>query len=339
MAVTNYYTIGDEVVGERAVGGSRKNYVPDALGSVTGTLLGGSIQNTYAYTPYGAQLSSTGVGSDPMLLWVGVLGYAATGRAYSGTYMRARYYSYESSRWTSQDPMWPLESPFSYARENPASVADPIGLAPVIAPLDKGERVHPKQCCCCVQQVKLDNVRGPFTGLNASGHQVWYHSFDVNISYSCHHIDPKHEAPGEVDFEWWEKSNFGYPLSRFIPFPDWWTEQSHKPLLQRVGTLTPWFKRAKPCPGTVSVKLTDYPSLQLHLYGTATRTLCIHVRVASSWYNSGKCRCGNSVLEASAMQVLPLKKGEIGGKAQFVTPYDTGYCKLGWKSVTIGPLP
>ena len=38
MAVTNYYTLGGEILGEKTTGQSRVDYLTDALGSVTATL-------------------------------------------------------------------------------------------------------------------------------------------------------------------------------------------------------------------------------------------------------------------------------------------------------------
>jgi len=64
MPVTNNYTVDREIIGERTNAG-RVNYATDALGSVTGTLVGDALQNTYAYKPYGALLAKTGAGADP----------------------------------------------------------------------------------------------------------------------------------------------------------------------------------------------------------------------------------------------------------------------------------
>ena len=61
MPVTNYCTVDGEIIGE-GTSGSEINYATDALGSVTGTLVGDQLQNTYAYQPYGALLAKTGAG-------------------------------------------------------------------------------------------------------------------------------------------------------------------------------------------------------------------------------------------------------------------------------------
>ena len=61
MAVTNYYTVNGEIIGEHTAGQSRLDYLPDALGSVVGTVDQTlTIKSTARYKPYGAGLSSTG---------------------------------------------------------------------------------------------------------------------------------------------------------------------------------------------------------------------------------------------------------------------------------------
>ena len=79
MPVTNYYTVDGAIIGESTSAGAI-NYATDALGSVTGTLVGGQLQNTYAYKPYGALLASTGTGANPTMQWVGSNGYRPTGQ-------------------------------------------------------------------------------------------------------------------------------------------------------------------------------------------------------------------------------------------------------------------
>ena len=38
MAVTNYYTVNGALIGEKTAGGSRTDYLTDALGNVTATV-------------------------------------------------------------------------------------------------------------------------------------------------------------------------------------------------------------------------------------------------------------------------------------------------------------
>src|ERR1035437_1780098 len=82
MPVTNYYTVDGEIIGE-STGANAINYATDALGSVTGTLVGGSLQNTYVYKPYGSLLAQTGAGADPTYQFAGSHGYRPTRRKQS----------------------------------------------------------------------------------------------------------------------------------------------------------------------------------------------------------------------------------------------------------------
>lgn len=132
MAITNYYTVDGEIVGERT-GSSTINYATDALGSVTGTLVGGQLQNTYAYKPYGALLAKTGTGTDPKQQWVGSRGYRPTGRTQSDYYVSARHYGATTGRWTTSDPLWPAEPAFQYAGESPCVVVDASGATVEVA--------------------------------------------------------------------------------------------------------------------------------------------------------------------------------------------------------------
>src|SRR5258706_2913966 len=106
MAVTNYYSIDGEIIGEKTTGGSRVDYLTDALGSVTATMnQSAQVVNTYRYKPFGAQLAKTGVGADPSFGWVGTRGYRKTGRKFSDFYMDARHYGDYTGRWRSSDPI------------------------------------------------------------------------------------------------------------------------------------------------------------------------------------------------------------------------------------------
>jgi len=80
MAVTNYYAVDNDILGEKTTASSRIDYLTDALGSVTATLnQSAQVVNTYRYKPYGALLVKTGTGVDPAYTWVGSKGYRQTG--------------------------------------------------------------------------------------------------------------------------------------------------------------------------------------------------------------------------------------------------------------------
>jgi hypothetical protein len=125
MSVINYYSIGGEIIGEE-VGGSRRDYLTDALGSVTATVTGsGVVENTYRYKPYGEQLAKTGTGSDPKFLWNGKWGYLFKGKI---TYVRSRHYMF--GWWISSDTYrkFPWRWRYNYCNGNPINRYDYFGL-------------------------------------------------------------------------------------------------------------------------------------------------------------------------------------------------------------------
>lgn len=124
MAVTNFYTVGGKIIGEKVVGGTRVRYMPDALGSLT-VVNDGTNDNTATYTPYGRGSAPSGASFG----WVGARGYRPTGRTFSSHYVRARHYSAVNSLWLSVDPLWPLEPPYGYVSSNPTTLTDEEGLA------------------------------------------------------------------------------------------------------------------------------------------------------------------------------------------------------------------
>src|SRR5689334_22265100 len=138
MPVTNYYTVNGEIIGEKTAGGTRTDYLTDALGSVIGTAnQSAQVVNTYRYKPYGAQLAKTGAGADPAFRWVGNQGYRQTGKKWSDVYVRARHYGSTTGRWTSIDPLWPNQPQYDYAAAGPNVRTDMTGM------------LRAKACCCC----------------------------------------------------------------------------------------------------------------------------------------------------------------------------------------------
>lgn len=137
-----YYTVNGELIGEKTTGGSRLDYLTDALGSVTATLnQSAQVVNTYRYKPYGSQLAKTGTAPDPAFTWVGTQGYRQTGNPYSDTYVRARVYSSTLGRWTTPDPIksrggdWNY---YGYVHQRPTVRRDPSGL------------IDPWSCPACI---------------------------------------------------------------------------------------------------------------------------------------------------------------------------------------------
>jgi RHS repeat-associated protein len=127
VAVINYIRLGSELIGERPLSGSRTNYARDAVGSVTATLVGDSVQKRYAYKPYGGQLQVIGAGADPAFLWIGSAGYRSGPTRFSDYYVRARPYSTVASRWSTVDPLWYTRQNAPYSYGPPLTWSDPSG--------------------------------------------------------------------------------------------------------------------------------------------------------------------------------------------------------------------
>jgi RHS repeat-associated protein len=127
MPVVNYHTVNGQMVGQ-STGSTFTQYLTDALGSVTATVNGKRVTNTYRYKPYGERLAKTGAGADPDFQWTGDTGSRVTGRSRAEQYNRARHNGTTQASWTSVDPIWPIEPPYAYVRSRPVSQIDPTGL-------------------------------------------------------------------------------------------------------------------------------------------------------------------------------------------------------------------
>lgn len=161
MAVT-CGNFGGRIVSENR-GGVEKDYVRDTLGS-TAMLLdsSGSITDEWTYWPYGEVRSRTGT-TPTAFTFGGTLGYFADGLM--RLYIRARYYLPETARWLTVDPLWPAESPFSYAEDAPSAFTDPAGTS-IHTPKDwsnckKGQR-------CLGVLVKWSGKNNPFAAWHTS---------------------------------------------------------------------------------------------------------------------------------------------------------------------------
>ncbi len=103
MAVTNYYTVNREIIGEHTTGQSRLDFLCDALGSVVATVdQTQTVKSTARYKPYGTDLATTG--TQLSFGWIGSYGYRRTGRPHADVYVRARHPATGQVRWTSLDP-------------------------------------------------------------------------------------------------------------------------------------------------------------------------------------------------------------------------------------------
>jgi RHS repeat-associated protein len=103
------------------------SYLTDALGSTVAlTDATGASQTQYSYSPYGSQ-NATGATTTNS--------YTYTGRESDGlgiNYYRARYYNPNTGRFLSEDPIGLRGgiNLYAYARNNPVSFRDPLGLKP-----------------------------------------------------------------------------------------------------------------------------------------------------------------------------------------------------------------
>lgn len=151
MAVTNYYTVNGEIIGEHTTGQSRLDYLCDALGSVVTTVdQTQTVKSTATYKPYGADLATTG--PQPSFGWVGSLGYRRTGRPHADLYNRARVVGSAEGRWTTVDPLWPWQSAYAYVESSPTSRVDPSGYTPSI----DNSQIHVARHKCKVYHCKFN---------------------------------------------------------------------------------------------------------------------------------------------------------------------------------------
>ena len=130
MGVTSYYSFGGEILGEET-SGVRRDYLTDALGSVTATVTGvGVVENTYRYKPYGEQLAKTGTGNDPKFLWNGKWGYRINNNSH---YVRNRTYRPSSGIWLTKDILFYVFKTvnyYLYSENNPIVLFDFTGKDP-----------------------------------------------------------------------------------------------------------------------------------------------------------------------------------------------------------------
>lgn len=128
MATTRYTVIDGEVLSENRTG-TKRDYVPDPLGSTVALLDNTQTKtDTFAYWPYGEVASRTGTTATPFQ-FVGTAGYYRDSS--SRTYVQARYLQTQQGRWMTQDPInfaggdWNL---FRYVSNNPPTLLDRSGL-------------------------------------------------------------------------------------------------------------------------------------------------------------------------------------------------------------------
>lgn len=124
MLKSRITNLSGSVTAEKRVG-SRSLHIHDPLGS---TLFSyddtAVVRSTISYWPYGEVLNSTG--SIPSFSFCGEHGYYRDSA--DRLYVRFRTMLQGKGRWATRDPLWPKESPYSYAGCRPTAGADFFGL-------------------------------------------------------------------------------------------------------------------------------------------------------------------------------------------------------------------
>ncbi len=129
MPVTNYYTVQGEIIGERTVGQSRLDYIPDALGSVVATVDQTlTVKITARYKPYGADLATTG--TTTKLGWFGEFGFRTQPSPHSNISASAWTYSTLDGTWTTPVELWPRRRPYVLGSGKPTRRPHPVQLKP-----------------------------------------------------------------------------------------------------------------------------------------------------------------------------------------------------------------
>lgn len=130
MATTTYTVINGVIVHEDR-NGTQRNYRPDTLGNTVALTDATTTTDTMTYWPYGEIRTRTGTNAT-RFLFVGTLGYSKDG-GFGLHYVRARYYQANRGRWVTVDPLWPGESAYGYAKNNPFRFVDSDGKELVAA--------------------------------------------------------------------------------------------------------------------------------------------------------------------------------------------------------------
>ncbi len=147
----SYHTVDGEIISSCVDNQTPVALMTDELGSVIRTEFqyGGA---NFRYTPYGKLMKSTLGYTDFQFGWVGSLGYRETNLTHAEQYVRARHYSSTEARWTTVDPLWPFQLPFTYVHANPVNLTDRMGLSTdpyPCPPPDPRPPVAPSQPCDC----------------------------------------------------------------------------------------------------------------------------------------------------------------------------------------------
>lgn len=165
--------------------------------------------------------------------------------------------------------------------------------------LRSGLMLQRANCCCCVDDVKIQNISKYRNG------DLYGHKFDLVADLEYKETD---KAASDCNLIWEEKTNrVYYPTMKVNDWNDMFK------LLPTSPTFDPWTKgRKKPCPGKETMTITDPPGANVNL---PARTLEFRINVGGS-----DCGCAKSGKKVTAKQVLE-PDGKGGIKTQdFTTP-------------------
>jgi RHS repeat-associated protein len=127
-----YLTVDSEILAHTKAS-AKRDYLPDMPGTTAALL-----DNTQAkveefkYWPFGEERVTPAKTSE-RYRFSGIYG-CATDDASNRISMRARIQRPHHGRWLTVDPVWPAESSYIFANDDPVSFADPTGLIPHITP-------------------------------------------------------------------------------------------------------------------------------------------------------------------------------------------------------------
>jgi hypothetical protein len=140
MAVINYYTIEDELIGER-IESARTNYLVDALGSITGLVTSDQLVSSCKYKPFGEALEIDEGASLSRYLWLGSSGVASTGLSHADVDAFSQTYDSLSGNWLPSTSMWTFGA--TNSESNPTTRYTNFGIGLLDPPKVNPPRVNP----------------------------------------------------------------------------------------------------------------------------------------------------------------------------------------------------
>src|SRR5579862_7833623 len=288
MAISNYYSLLGEILGERSVSGSSLDYLSDALASVA-IASDGTTDHAATYTPYGTGSAPNGA----TFGWVGTLGYRMHTLSDTYYYVRARHYSPARGVWVSADPHWPAERVYCYCDSNPVSNADPSGLRQEIP------------CCCCPDKISADDGKISSTIWRGMTLPCCGNKFTVHWGIS-YHQPTKDELPAfDCQMVWMEQSTGSDPNDNWT-----WVDQ-YPGRKGKTNMFDDWDNTGPntSCSNSPTGDVADEPCLFFRAdRPNVTRTLQLSVTIKKP--AKSNCKCKFSECTVTATQYLTEQNGK-----------------------------